>query len=144
MGSNTFTEASVALPGIVFSSANWGDYDNDGRLDLLLTGYQYTEPNVFTALYKNAIPTINTPPSSPILGSPQATETGVTLSWDPANDSQTASSGLSYNLKIGEVSGGSRVLSAMSNTNGYRQIVDLGNTSMNTSWTINGLTSGRM
>ncbi len=144
MGSNSFSEASVALPGVVFSSANWGDYDNDGRLDLLMTGYQYTEPNVFIALYKNAIPTINTPPFPPVLGSPQASETGVTLSWDPASDSQTASSGLSYNLKIGEVSGGSQILSAMSNANGYRQIVDIGNTSMDTSWTIDGLTSGRL
>jgi pectin methylesterase-like acyl-CoA thioesterase len=144
LGGNTFTEASVALPGIVYSSANWGDYDNDGRLDLLMTGYQYIEPNVFTALYKNAIPTINTPPTSPTLRTPQVTEASVTLSWDQANDSQTASSGLSYNLKIGEVSGGSQILSAMSNANGYRQIVDIGNTSMDTSWTINGLTSGRM
>jgi hypothetical protein len=32
--------ASVApgLPGLYFSSAAWGDYDSDGRLDFLLTG----------------------------------------------------------------------------------------------------------
>jgi hypothetical protein len=144
MGSNTFNEASVALPGIVYSSANWGDFDNDGRLDLLLTGYQYVEPNVFTAVYKNAIPTVNTPPNPPLLGSPQVTETSVTLNWGLASDNQTSSTGLSYNLRVGEISGGSQILSAISNANGYRQIVDIGNTCMDTSWTINGLTSGRM
>ncbi len=34
----TFTEAAVALPGVHFPSLDWGDYDRDGDLDLLLAG----------------------------------------------------------------------------------------------------------
>ena len=39
-GDNTFTEeTSILLTGVSHSSAAWGDYDNDGNLDILLTGY---------------------------------------------------------------------------------------------------------
>src|SRR5436190_1396276 len=34
-----FTElATVGLTGVRFSSVAWGDYDNDAKLDILLTG----------------------------------------------------------------------------------------------------------
>ena len=38
-GNNTFTEQTgIVLQGVGNSSAAWGDYDNDGDLDILLTG----------------------------------------------------------------------------------------------------------
>ena len=33
-----FTEVDTDLPGLAFSNVDWGDYDNDGDLDLLLSG----------------------------------------------------------------------------------------------------------
>ncbi len=37
-GNGTFTETPLNLPGLFYSSVAWGDYDNDGNLDILLTG----------------------------------------------------------------------------------------------------------
>jgi hypothetical protein len=37
-----FTNINAGLPGVYQSSVAWGDYDNDGRLDILLTGQDAT------------------------------------------------------------------------------------------------------
>jgi hypothetical protein len=37
-GNGTFTNINVGLPGVLYSSVALGDYDNDGNLDILLTG----------------------------------------------------------------------------------------------------------
>ncbi len=37
-GSGNFTDANAGLPGVAYSAAAWGDYDGDGRLDILLAG----------------------------------------------------------------------------------------------------------
>ncbi|MEH2119197.1 FG-GAP repeat domain-containing protein, partial [Nostoc sp.] len=51
-GSGVLTEdTSLALPGVYFGSVAWGDYSGDGKLDLILTGYNNGNP--ISKLYKN-------------------------------------------------------------------------------------------
>ncbi len=52
-GSGTdFIEIDTSFPGITFGEAQWGDYDSDGDLDILLTGFG--SEGFTTAVYRNA------------------------------------------------------------------------------------------
>ena len=46
-----FVEISTSLPSVFNASASWGDYDNDGDTDLLLTGD--TGSTTITRIYRN-------------------------------------------------------------------------------------------
>ena len=47
-----FTDINAGLPGVSYSSAAWGDYDNDGDLDILLTGAS-TNAVPIARIYRN-------------------------------------------------------------------------------------------
>jgi len=47
-----FTDITAALTGVMYSSVAWGDYDNDGDLDILLTGYTSTSACI-SKVYRN-------------------------------------------------------------------------------------------
>ena len=50
-GEDTFTDIGAGLPGVYYSSVAWGDYDNDGDLDILLTGD--TGSGYISRVYRN-------------------------------------------------------------------------------------------
>ena len=51
-GDDTFTaQTGISLAGIAGGSAVWGDYDNDGDLDILLAGFSHGE--VVSKVYSN-------------------------------------------------------------------------------------------
>ncbi|MBU1699381.1 MAG: T9SS type A sorting domain-containing protein [Candidatus Eisenbacteria bacterium] len=49
--SSGFADMGAGLPGVYQSSVAWGDYDNDGDLDILLTGY--TGAECIARVYRN-------------------------------------------------------------------------------------------
>ncbi|MFC2138743.1 FG-GAP repeat domain-containing protein, partial [Bacteroidota bacterium] len=52
-GDYTFTEQTgISLEGVDYGSVAWGDYDNDGYLDIILTGWNSSNVKV-TKIYKN-------------------------------------------------------------------------------------------
>jgi hypothetical protein len=51
-GNGTFTDIGAGLQIMDRSSVAWGDYDNDGDLDILMSG-QNTNSNRYTKLYNN-------------------------------------------------------------------------------------------
>ena len=48
----SFTDIEAGLQGVYFSSVAWGDYDNDGDLDILMAG-SISAPERFSAIYRN-------------------------------------------------------------------------------------------
>jgi hypothetical protein len=52
-GNGTFTDLDLGLPGVWESAAAWGDYDSDGKLDFLLTGWDASS-SAMTKLYRGA------------------------------------------------------------------------------------------
>jgi hypothetical protein len=39
LGGNVFTNINAGLPGVSQGAVDWGDFDNDTRLDIMVTGY---------------------------------------------------------------------------------------------------------
>ena len=100
-GSDTFTH-TVSLTGVRYSSVAWGDYDNDGNLDILLTGYDYPDlSKKFSYIYRNNGTTTNHVPNAPSGLSASVAGQTVTLSWNKATDTETAQNALTYNIRVG-------------------------------------------
>jgi hypothetical protein len=49
---DTFTDINAGLTGVHFSSVAWGDYDNDGDLDILMTGWDASDNPIYR-IYRN-------------------------------------------------------------------------------------------
>ena len=142
--SGVFTDINAGLVGIIDGSVAWGDYDNDGDLDILLTGYYYDGTNHYISkIYRNNSVIKNTAPSFPLNLSTSLTDSTVIFSWDKATDTETPQDGLSYNLYLGTVDNKDSINSSMSDIpTGYRKVVSLGNTNQNNSWVIKDLEDG--
>jgi len=134
-----FEELDAILPGAIRSFAAWADFDNDGDLDLLLTGLTLSEVP-FTRLILNGagsnlfVP--NTPPVAPENLSSMVLGEQLSLSWDHASDDQTPQDGLNYNLRVGTQPGQGNVLSALADGDGKRFVQALGNTHTQTAKTL--------
>jgi hypothetical protein len=49
----TFTDIAAGITGVFRSSVDWGDYDNDGDLDLLVAGHTGSGGSFTTKIYEN-------------------------------------------------------------------------------------------
>ena len=140
-GNNTFTESGISFQKVFWGESLWGDYDADGDLDLVLTGYDQ-QGNYHSKIYRNDIETSNTVPQPPATLISSLYVNDVTLAWSPAVDEETPSLGLTYNSYLYRQDGDT-VWSAMSNfMTGQRLLPESGNTCQDTAWTIRGLEDG--
>ncbi|MBI1925526.1 PD40 domain-containing protein [Candidatus Poribacteria bacterium] len=136
-----FVDISVSLTGVAQGSVAWGDYDNDGDLDILLTGHSGSD--WISKIYRNNVGTANTVPTPPTNLTSSVSGNSVTLSWNKSTDLETFQNGLTYNLGVGTTSGGAQIVSPMASAaTGYRKVPQLGNTNHRNSWTIKNLPDG--
>jgi hypothetical protein len=137
-GDGTWTDVpSTGLPALRRGSAAWGDYNNDGKPDLLLTGRDASSV-YYTKIYASAVTSINTDPTPPASLISNVAGNTVTLKWNKGNDTQTPANGLTYNLTLGTTIGGGDIVNPSSNAlTGIRRIPAMGNMQCDTSFIIN-------
>jgi hypothetical protein len=123
-GDGTFTQdTSVGLPD-AFAWLAWGDYNSDGRPDLLAWQIQ---PGWTATIFKNENLLSGLPPNPPTgLRARLTGRRDVSFVWN-ASDSKTTSTAVGYNLRVGTASGIGDVVSPLANDGGSRQLVQPGN-----------------
>ena len=129
-GNNTFTDqGGISLLNLYHSAVAWGDYNNDGMLDILLTGYDGTFR--YTKLYKNTFTTPNLSPSVPT--NLQYDSINNLIKWNTSTDDHTPTPAITYNLAIGTAGNPNKVKSAQSDlSTGYRYVPAMGNQQLDT------------
>jgi hypothetical protein len=143
-GSGVFVEDTTAdssLFPVERSSVAWGDYDADGKPDVLLSG-RGASMTVVAKIYRNLATTANTAPTAPSSLSASYGSGVENLSWAAASDTQTPAAALSYNLRVGTTPGGSDVVSPLSLPDGTRLVPQDGNVGEHTSFGVTGLADG--
>jgi len=139
---STFTElTTTSLTGVYSGSVAWGDYDNDGRLDLLLTGAD-SAGNYVSHLYHNYWPITNDAPAAPGNLTANVVGTNAILYWNVGSDRQTPVPGLNYNVRVGTSPGGSNVVSPQAAATGWRRLPQQGNAQPNLFANLTGLKYG--
>jgi len=143
-GNGQFQEIDAGFGGVDECSVAWGDYDRDGRLDLVIVGQQLQEPRYISRVYRNNCEKANTVPTVPGGLTANVVSNDVTLSWNPGTDAETPVEGLSYNIRVRTDSVGEEdIVPSMSAWFiGTRRIPAMGNVQLNKSWTIKGLAPG--
>jgi predicted nucleotidyltransferase len=140
--SGSFVDTNFSFVPLWNGSCEWGDYDNDGDLDFIITGESLDYGKILK-IYKNNSLIANTKPQPPSNLKQTVIGSSVNLSWKKSSDNETLRDGLSYNICVGSTSVGFEIVSPMSDTStGKRSIVKRGNVDQNTSWTITGLSNG--
>ena len=156
----TYVENALSntdFPGVSESSIETADLNNDGKIDLLITGYngnQATQVGKFDrnicGYYLNQTATANTKPTAPTGISesivPSGDETLVTFTWNAATDAQTPQKSLTYNLALKNTTTGKWFYNPMAmmggDTDGWRQVSTHGNVFLNKKWEIYNLPDG--
>ncbi|MHC4756679.1 MAG: LamG-like jellyroll fold domain-containing protein, partial [Planctomycetota bacterium] len=129
-----FNDISAGLTGVRYSSVAWGDYDNDGDLDILLTGIA-SSGGPISRIYRNSCLTANTAAIAPTGLNAVSNNDSTVFNWNQATDNETPQDGLSYNLFIQDTMSGVYFKTPMADTSsGYRRITTIGNVNQETSW----------
>ncbi len=113
-GNGTFMDINAGLPGAYGGWVEFGDWDNDGDLDLVLQGHNGT--NRFARVYQNSTPALNADPTPPVGLIDFIFDTYVYLGFQAyGSDDHTYQNVLTSNFRVGTSPGSIDLVAPMSN-----------------------------
>ena len=133
----------VDLPATQHGSVAAGDFDRDGRLDMLVTGEGGFFPTA-RVIQNQVEQWENTPPSRPTGVSYRLDGNRLHIFWLASQDAETPSSSLSYDLRISTTRAGADVMAPNTHPNGSRISASPGNVGNSRRWTIIDPPVGRL
>jgi PKD repeat protein len=146
-GNNGFQElTSLNLPGGIASSSSSADYDNDGDLDILFSGYSGA---LLSQIYRNNLYMMagqvkpNMRPEAPTGLKSEVAPRLLKLTWAGIDTDETFLVNMSYNIRCRLQDDPIWKVAPQSTSAGYRSLNDLGNAQLNRSFTIKDPVSGK-
>src|SRR5690606_3383644 len=138
-GDLTFTEFANNdnIPGVGESSIEVADVNNDGKLDLLVTGTSYNNygpgdlGGKASAVVLNNTTNNNVAPSAPSNLSATGNTTALTLSWDASTDDSTPQNSLTYNIYLKDATNAYYYASLSDESTGKLLVQRMGNVQLN-------------
>jgi len=115
-GDGIFAPTQLELPEIWSSVGGWADVDDDSRVDFSMAGN--SRFGWLLRLYHNNTSKSNSLPIGPEQTFSVVSSNTVTLSWTAGLDAETASNGLTYNVRIGRSPGSGDVIGGLARPDG--------------------------
>ncbi len=136
------TTLPTQIPGLRISSTALGDADQDGDLDMAVSGLSTN--GYYSAIFRNLARVSNAPPSAPTgLSATLTNGNEIIFTWDAATDDLTSSNSLTYNLYVGTTNNPVGIMSPHADRGtGRRQIVSMGNAQYRREWHLKQLPAG--
>ncbi|HUX94427.1 MAG TPA: FG-GAP-like repeat-containing protein, partial [Bacteroidales bacterium] len=147
-GNNHFTEnTNIDFIDVKNCSVAWGDYDNDGDLDILLTGSNLADKTYSRIYMNNSIMKAssikpNKKPDAPEGLTSEITPANIKLSWAGVINDETPVSSMSYNIRYRLDDETFWRCAPHSDENGFRRAISLGNIQLNKTFILNNWTTG--
>lgn len=149
--------SNTAFPGVSECSIETADLNNDGKIDLLITGFNGNQADQvgkfnrnICGYFLNQTTTVNTKPTAPTGLANEITNSGaeklVTFTWNAATDAITPQKSLTYNLSLKNTTTGKWLYNPKATmggtSDGWRKVSEHGNVFGNKKWEIYNLPGG--
>lgn len=149
-GTFTAAEYNSSMPGVSESAVEIADLDNDGDLDLVISGFSGNnfdgDGSAFgsniSVIIENTTAATNEAPAAPANLEVSSAGRNVTFTWDESSDDNTPSGALTYNLFLVDTDGNHYYYPLADTATGYLTKQQIGNVQLNNEWTLQGLPYG--
>jgi len=127
-------------PGFV----NLLDFDNDNRLDVLLSGFDWADPGMpsLTKIFKNTSTEVNLKPLPPTVLNLTKTGNRFNFSWSGASDDKTPTNALRYEFKVGSTPGAANIAKYIVTTPAW--FLDLDPSVQNVYWSVRSIDASKV